>query len=40
MNTDYKEFRSNVTQNIENFIKNKKIAINIEKGIYLSLIHI
>jgi len=34
MNTDYKEFRSNVTQNIENFIKNKKIAINIEKGIY------
>jgi transcription elongation factor S-II len=34
MNTDYKEFRSKVTQNIENFIKNKKIAINIEKGIY------
>jgi transcription elongation factor S-II len=34
MNTDYKEFRSKVTKNIENFIKNKKIAINIEKGIY------
>ena len=34
MNTDYKEFRSKVTNNIENFIKNKKIAINIEKGIY------
>ena len=31
---NHKEFRQNVAKNIENFIGNKKISINIEKGIY------
>ena len=31
---DHKEFRSKITSNIEGFIKSKKKAVNIEKGIF------
>ena len=31
---DHKEFRSKITSNIEDFIKSKKKAVNIEKGIF------
>ena len=34
MITDHKEFRSKITKSIEKFIKSKKKAINIEKGIF------